>query len=343
MGTHMNKLKLLLIMAACILLISGLFIGSILLNKIPENPNGTVGNTGGNHYNNGLFCEDEGQVFFANPYDQNTLYVMNSDETEVQKLTTVGVKSINAAGKFVYYYQDDVGKGSGLGYAIKTNGIYRVKKDGKSPECLIKEPLLSMNLINNDIYFQHFHNTGGLTLDTIAIDKSSESTALEGIMSPASAADGIIYYAHQEDNFLLYAFDTRTGMNSLLWNHKVYNPIYHTDGYIYFMDVENNYQIHRYHPMTGEDQTLTYDRAENYNVYDNYIYYQKFSTTEPALMRMHTDGSNVEVVSYGNFTNINITSNYVYYTEFGTTAPVFHQHLWEPVNPSVFNPQIAAK
>ena len=32
--------------------------------------------------------------------DENTLYVMNPDETEIKKLTTVGVKSINAAGKY---------------------------------------------------------------------------------------------------------------------------------------------------------------------------------------------------------------------------------------------------
>lgn len=336
----MNKVKTFLIIFILLVIMGAIFIISSIINKIPENPAGTIGNTGGNLYNEGLFCENEGQVFFANPYDENTLYVMNPDETEFEKLTTVGVKSINAAGKYVYYCQDSVGDGSGLGYTIKTTGMYRMTKDGRNTECLKRDPLLTMNLIDNDIYYQHFHNDGGLTLDRISIDKSSEDIALEGIMSPASAADGTIYYAHQEDNFLLYSFNTRTGMNSMLWSHKVYNPVYHTDGYIYFMDVENNYQIHRYNPSTGEDQTLTYDRAENFNVFDNYIYYQKFSQTEPALMRMQTDGSNAEVVAYGNFQNINMTSSYVYFTEYGTTTPVYHQSLYGPVNVSVFSPQV---
>ena len=335
----MNKLKVTLVIIAITLLVGGLLAGSIFINRVPENPPGTVGNTGGNHYNNGLFCEDEGQVFFANPYDQNTLYVMNSNESEVKKLTTVGVKSLNAAGKYVYYYQDDVGAGSGLGFAVKTTGIHRMDKKTQKTECLIKVPLLSMNLINNDIYYQHFKDDG-MSLDTIAIDKSSESTAIEGIMAPSCAVDGVIYYSHQEDNFLLYAYDTRLGMNSLLWNHKVYNPIYHTDGYIYFIDLETNYELHRYNPMTGEEQTITTDRVENYNMYDSYIYYQKFSETTPALMRMQTDGSNAEVISYGNYTNINITSNFVYYTQYGSPTPMYHQYLWGPVNPSVFSPQI---
>ena len=334
----MNKLKTFLIIFLLLVLLGCILVLSFFLNKIPENPVGTVGNIGGNLYHNGLFCENEGQVFFANPYDQNTLYVMNSDETEVEKLTTVGVKSINAAGKYVYYYQDDVGTGSGLGYTVKTTGMYRMKKDGKSPECLIREPMLTMNLIDSKIYFQHFNDEGGLNLDYIAIDKSSEGTALEGIMSPASAIDGSIYYAHQEDNFYLYTYNTRTNMNSMLWNHKVYNPIYHTDGYIYFMDVENNYQICRYNPSTGESEIVTSDRVENFNVYGNYVYYQKFSQSEPALMRVQTDGFNQETVMYGNFHNINITSSYVYFTEYGTTSPMYHQALYGPVNPMVFSP-----
>lgn len=335
----MKKLKTFLLIFILLLLLGSVFVLSYFMNKIPENPTGTIGNTGGNLYNNGLFCENDGQVFFANPYDQNTLYVMNPNETEVKKLTTVGVKSINAAGKFIYYYQDDVGDGSGLGYTVKTTGMYRMKKDGNNPECLIREPMLTMNLIDNKIYFQHFNDEGGLNLDYVAIDKSSEGTALEGIMSPASAMDGSIYYAHQEDNFLLYTYNTRTNMNSVLWNHKVYNPIYHTDGYIYFMDVENNYRICRYNPSSGESQIVTYDRVENFNVYNNYIYYQKFSQTEPALMRVQTDGFNPEVVMYGNFGSINITSTYVYYTEYGTTTPVYHQSLYGPINPTVFTPQ----
>ena len=337
----MNKLRVILVIILLTVVLGGLMAGSYFLNKIPENPIGTIGNTGGNLNNNGLFCESEGQVFFANPYDENTLYVMSSDETEIQKLTTVGVKSINAAGKYVYYYQDSVGDGSGLGYTVKTTGIYRMRKDGKDTECLKREPLLNMNLVDNDIYYQHFNDEGGMSLNKISIDKSSEGTALEGIMSPASAANSIIYYAHQEDNFLLYAFDTRTGMNSLLWNHQVYNPVYHTDGYIYFMDVENNYQLHRYNPSIGEDQTLTYDRVENFNVYDNCIYYQKFSQTEPALMRMQTDGYNAEIIAFGNFENINLTSQYAYFKEYGSSSTVYHQSLWGPVNPTVFMPQVA--
>lgn len=334
----MNKLKTFFVILLLILVLGGLLVGTVYLNKIPENPAGTVGNSAGNLYNKGLFCENEGQVFFANPNDENTLYVMNSDETEFKKLTTVGVNSINAAGKYVYYHQDSVGEGSGLGYTVKTTGMYRMQKNGKGTECLKREPMLSMNLVDNDIYYQHFNDEGGLNLEKISIDKSSEGIALEGVMTPASAANGVIYYAHQEDNFNLYAYDTRTGTNSLFWQHKVYNPIYHTDGYIYFMDVENNYQLHRYNPSTGENQTLTEDRVDLFNVYDNCIYYQHSTGKNPALKRMQTDGNNPEIVMFGIFENINLTSQYAYFSEYGSSTSVYHQSLWGFIRPSIFAP-----
>lgn len=303
-----------------------------------KNPAGTVGNHAGNLYNKGLFCEYEDKVYFANPYDDNTLYVMNSDESETKKLGTVGVNGLNAAGNYIYYYQNGTGEGSGLGYAVKTTGMYRMTKDGKDFLCLKRDPVGTLVLVDNDIYYQHFDGSNGVTLDRISIDKSNEANVMSGIIAPVSANDSILYFANPEDNFYLYSYDTRSGSKSLFWQHRVYNPIYHSDGYIYFMDIDTTYELHRYNPMTGEQQRLTSDRVEAFNVYDNMIYYQKFSKSQPALMRMQTDGYGLEVVSNGLFENINITSNYVYYHEYGTPTPVYKQSLYGSVNPSIFHP-----
>lgn len=334
----MKKIKFILTLIIIILLVGSFSFFTYHKKRIIPNPPGTVGNTAGNLYNNGLFCENDGKVYFSNPYDANTLYVMNPDETEIEKISTMGISSINAAGKFLYFYQGTTAEGSSLGYAVKTTGMYRMTKDGENILCLKREPVAILNLIDNDIYYQHFLDTGGLNLEKIYMDKSSESVIFEGIISPACVVNSIIYYSNPNENLTLYTYDTRTGINSLFWDHRVWNPIYHTDGYIYFMDLETKYQLHRYQPSTGEHQVLTTDRLENYNIYSNYIYYQKYSQTEPVLMRMQTDGSNPEVVAFGNFENINITSNYVYYNEYGSATPIYRQSLTGPVNPTIFSP-----
>lgn len=263
---------------------------------------------------------------------------MNSDETNIQKIGTVGVSSINAGGNYVYYYQKNVGDGSGLGYAVQATGMYRTTKDGKDIICLKRDPVATLILIDNNVYYQHFDGSNGVTLDRISIDKSSEEVILSGQITPASGANSVLYFADPENNYYLYSYDTRSGLKSMVWQHRVYNPVYHTDGYIYFMDIDSTYELHRYQPSTGEHEVLTTDRVETYNVYDNYIYYQKFSQTQPVLMRMLTDGSNAEIVSQGYFEKINITSNYVYFNEYGSPTPIYKQSLYGPVGTGIFSP-----
>lgn len=335
----MKKKQVVLIILSVIIILGGMSVFSYFGSKVERNPEGTVGNTAGNLYNDGLFCENDSLVYFSNPYDEDTLYVMNPDETSAEKLTKVGVKSINAAGDYVYYYQHSTGSGSGLGYTVKTTGMYRMTKDGNKTLCLKRDPVGTLNVIDNTVFYQHYSDAiGGFQLDSISINKEEEANIFESIISPACAINGIIFYNNPTDNNFLYNYDTKTGSNVMILDRRVYNPIYHTDGYIYYMDIESDYQLHRYDMFSQSTEVITTDRVETYNIYEDYIYYQKFSETEPALMRVHTDGTGLELVAYGNYENINITSNYVYFNEYNSPSPIYHQSLWGAVNVGIFQP-----
>ena len=83
----MKKKVIAIICAIVVVLIcAGLFVFSRVTKHIPENPPGTIGNTSGNLYNGGLFCENDGYVYFSNPYDGDSLYCMRPDESEMKKL-----------------------------------------------------------------------------------------------------------------------------------------------------------------------------------------------------------------------------------------------------------------
>ena len=335
----MRKIKAAIVIIVLILIIGALFLVSYLFNRIPPNPDGTVGNTAGNLINNGLFCESDGKVYFANPYDEDTLYVMNPDETQIKKINSLSVQSINAGGKHLYFYKKDARGGAGLGFLIRTTGIYRSKIDGSGETCLKRDPAGVITLVNDNLYWQHYTNKTGTSLDRMATDKSSEETLFTSMISPASVSNGLIYFANPDDLHYLYTFDTYTGTTSLFWQHRVWNPICHGE-YIYYMDLETEYQLHRYSPFTGEIQVLTTDRLDTYNIYGDYIYYQRSSKTNPALVRMRLDGSSVEVIANGVFQNINITSHYVYFNEFGQSTPVYRQSTYGPVGVSIFNPVV---
>ena len=61
--------------------------GTKYLNRTQYNDSYVNGNTTGNLYNDGLFCESNGTVFFANPDDNNYLYSMDLSGGNLKKLS----------------------------------------------------------------------------------------------------------------------------------------------------------------------------------------------------------------------------------------------------------------
>lgn len=303
---------------------------SELLRRVPSNDISVTGNTAGNLNNNGLYAESDGKVYFSNAYDNGCLYSMNLDETDLKKLTTSPVNSINVGGKHLYFYMDSLNGGKGLGYVIRTYGVYRSRLDGKGVECLDRSASITMQLVGDYIYYQHYNNKDFTQLYKVKTDKSENVMVSESIINPAACYNGIIYFNGTEKDHFLYALDTRTDTISTVFEGDLWYPAYQY-GYIYYMDVSSNYRLCRYSLSDNAVEILTNDRVDTFNVGESYIYYQKNSATEPALMRMGLDGSNPEVVAMGNYEKINLTSNYAYFNAFNEPTPVYRT----PVNGAI--------
>lgn len=315
----------------------------ILVSRIPMNDDYTVGNTPGNLNNGGYFCEMDGKVYFANAYDNFGLYSMNSDETELQKLNSGAVSSINAAGNYLYYAQVSGGQadGSGIGNAVRMAGIYRSTLKGKSVVGLDRCDIVSMQLCGNYLYYEKYDKQIGTSLDKIRIDKKDRQTVAEGIINPNCFVDGRIYYNGAAEDHYLHALDVSTDRDTVVWQGNIWNPIVQ-NGYVYYMDVAENYRLCRYSLANNVVEVLTNDRIDMFNVYDSYIYYQVSSADSPALKRMLIDGTSQEVVREGVYQNINITSQYVYFNAFNESTPVYKTYTYGPINVTTFDAAMEA-
>ena len=316
---------------------------AFLSNRTAPVPEGTIGNTGGNLNNRGLFCEYDGKVYFSNAYDDGALYSMNPDETNIKKLNSSKAEYINAGGKYLVYYQkgsSSSGTGS-LKFVGAMNGVYRSKLNGKNTICLDDDASGTILLLENNVYYAHYDTDTALSLRKIRLDKKKAQTLTNYWVNPAACQNGLIYYNGTGDDHYLYAWDTATDTSSIVWEGNMWNPVISGD-YIYYMDVADNYKLYCYSLTNGSTYQLTEDRIDTFNVYGDRIYYQTNSSTEPALKRMYTDGSGVEIVAEGNYTNINITSEYVYFTGFSSEVPVYKTSTTGPVNVETFDAALNA-
>ena len=332
-----HKLRNILILSITGVILIILLILVILSNHIPMNDESTTGNTPGNLNNGGYFCELDERVYFANAYDNFALYSMNPDETDLIKLNDGAVSSINAAGNYLYYFQNsgstDVG---GIGGAVRISGIYRSNLKGKSVIGLDRCNIVSMQLCGNYLFYEKYDKQVGTSLTKVRIDKKDMQTVAEGIINPNCCVNGKIYYNGTAEDHYLHALDVSTSRDSVIWQGNIWNPIVQGD-YVYYMDVGENYRLCRYNLLNNVVEVLTNDRIDMFNVYDNYIYYQVSSADSPALKRMMTDGSSQEIVREGVYQNINITSEYVYFNSFNESTPVYKTYTYGPINVTTFD------
>lgn len=334
-----KKIKAFFAVLVIVVILVVLGIVSYLNDRVKLSAEGTIGNTAGNLNNGGYFCETNGKVYFSNAYDNGTLYCMNPDGTEVEKLLPTKMQYILADENYLYYYQLSSSGQAGLGYVRSTYGIYRSTFNTKKIECLTRDTVFDMQLIDNYIYYTTTAD-GTPQFRKIKIDKSEDKLLDFQAINPSGAANGVIYYNGLETNHYLYSLDPDTDSSTIVWQGNIWDPVY-DNGYIYYMDVENDYRLCRYSLATDEVEILTHDRIDCFNVGGGYIYYQANSSEKPALKKMNVDGSNVEIVAEGNYTNINMTSRYVYFRMFGTETPIYQVPLGS-ANVSTFDAALAA-
>lgn len=331
----MKKKIIIIAGIACLVLVCAvLIIVNIVLKRIPENPPGTVGNTAGNLYNGGLFCQKDGTVYFANPYDSYSLYSMLPDETGITKLKAMNTSSINADSNYVYYYQHGTGGSSGLGAMFNSTGIIRLSR--KNPmDSEILDQALGKYVVLADNYVYYTNTNSGHEVKRVSIDGKEKETLLDINIIPVSIQGSNFYYMNNDKNLHLMALNLSTKTTRQVLADDVYMPIIEGNT-VYGIDIHDDYALIRLDITDGSKITLDSSKTDLLNVTDTYIYYQTSGDT-PQLKRVRRDGSDMEVVADGVHTNINATSRYVYFTRYGGDTPMYKTSLSGPVNVVTFD------
>ena len=330
-----------IVVVAIVLLAVFASVFSKLSKRVPSNPPGTVGNTAGNIYNKGLFCEDDGYIYFANSYDSGSLYSMKADETEMKKLISAKVQYINTGGNFIYYYMADSKTSTGLGFLRRVMGIYRCKKNGTAAVTLSRDPSLEMILINDHLYYMDYDKVKGVHLGKLSTDGKEVTDVSDSIINPAGVYGDVIYYTNPENNHFLMLLDTVTDSMTEVVRVNMWNPI-RLGNYIYYMDIDHDYRLCRYSLQNEEIEILTRDRIDCYNLNTDYIFYQKNDVENPCFKRMRIDGSEEEIIAYGNYTAINVTDRYVYFQQFGDESTTYKTPSYGSINVTEFTAALEA-
>lgn len=306
-----------LIATGIIVLIIALSVVYYFTGRFKYNEEGITGNTAGNLYNEGLFCESNGYVYFANPYDDYSLYKMNIDGENVEKLYTDTVSDINVAGGYIYYTRFNHKSSADIVFTGTLYGVFRLK-DGDSKVVALYNGLVNeVTLSGNYLYFQSYNDKNLFELRKVKIDGKEDTKLSDKAYIPSSVSNGNIYFPEVEGNHNLLRLNTETDNISVYKEGNFYMPII-CSNYIYYIDLDNDRKLCRMNMSNEDVDILSEDKCVNYNISEEkeVIFYQaENSTTDHRLMKMDLQGNNVVTIREGDCFNISITSKYTYFIE----------------------------
>lgn len=286
-------------------------------SKTPLNDSYVNGNTAGNLYNTGLFCENGGTIFFSNPSDKNRLYSMDADGANLKKLSNDVATYINADEHYIYYVRNNLSDSSPFSFLnINTDSLCRIDKKGKETLVLDTEPSLYASLIGNYIYYLHYDKTDATSLYKVKID-GTELQQVDKNPYYTCAADGqYIYYNGLENDHNIWRLNTVSDSIDTVYLGNCWMPTVTDNSIAYFMDCDNGYKLAKVDLNSEEKVILCDDRIDCYNLSGSYIYFQR--NNSPALCRIRTDGSDYTVIKEGIYSDINVITDSVYFRDFNS-------------------------
>lgn len=316
MSKRTTHKKALIILAILILVAVATSLLRHQLTKTHFNDGFVNGNTAGNLYNAGLFCESDGTIFFSNPSDGHRLYSMSADGSDLKKLCNDSASYINADSHYVYYVRNNVNDNTAFSFLKwNSNSLCRIKRKGGEITILDTKPSLYSSLVGNYVYYIHYDSTDASTLYRVKIDGEEQKQIHPSPILPCATNGPYIYYNGIDSDHAIYQLDTQTNVSSMIYDGSCQSPIV-AGNTAYFLDCENNYALTAVDLTTKETTVLTHDRVDCYNIAGSYIYYQRSSQSDPALCRVSTVGGAPEELLAGNYTDINVIGDRVYFYSF---------------------------
>lgn len=289
----------------------------IYADRFKYNEKNAVGNTAGNLSTGGLFCEDDGYIYFANPYDENKLYRMDTEGENAEKVCDDIVSYINIEGDYIYYARFNDKDAVETIFKGNLYGVFRLKKGSDKPEAIHAGIVTNIALYGNYIYFQGYNDNKMLELRKVKIDGNEDKKISDAEYVPVSVSNGNIYFPEVNGNHNLMKLDTETDKITVYKTGNFYMPVV-VNNCLYYIDLDNSRKLTKMNLSTEEIKIITEDSCVSYNIAadKNIIFYQAENTRDDhKLVKTDINGENTTVVREGDCYNISITSKYMFYIE----------------------------
>ncbi len=311
-----------LIVLAGITIIAMLGVFAYSSGRTYYNEEDEVGNTPGNIYNGGLFCEQNGRIYFSNDAADGKLYVMNLDCSNIKKIYDDKSVFINADDNYIYYVRANNTRENSSGSIMMfyNTGVFRLNNNGSNLLAYTGNPGAYPMLHGNYLYLQRYDVNIGLYLYRYKIDGKEERLLLKDAVIPITVQNNALLYTGYSGNHNINAMDLKSFTSHTSISGNIAYPIF-TENAIYYINMDDDYHIYRMNLDGSDPKPVIKKRCSTYNITNDgrYLFYQVDDTKHNGINRYDLKEEKNDFLMDGNFKQIHVTTNYVFFKDFDNT------------------------
>ncbi len=290
-------------------------------NHVSFNKESEIGNSNGNIYNGGLFCQQDTTIYFTNDYDDGALYSMNSLCENMNKISVDKAVYINSDDRYIYYVKADslLENSSKANMRYNNGGVYRMNNNGTFLKNITSNPASNLILFGNYLYYQQYYVPDGMSLARTKLDATDNRILTHSSAIPYTVQDGTFYYyplnKPQIKGILLDSFTTH-----VKYKASYQYPIAFGD-YIYYINPSDKNYIYRMKKDGTDPTKLISESCATYNITNTgkYLYYQVGNGKSNRISRLNLETMKKETVAKGSYRNIFVTDYYVFFNNYEHT------------------------
>lgn len=283
--------KTLISILIVIVMISTIYVAEPNTTKSAIN---TIGNTSQNINEGGLIAKQGDWIYFANAMDDEKLYKMRLDGSEMTLIHGDDhVDYINVIGDWVYYRND--------------SNIFKIKIDGTGNKRITDESTANIFVIGNVIYYNSYSGQK-ISINKINSD-GTKRTKIADVKSEAFTIEGDwIYYV---DGYNLVKIKTDGTKKTTILKDSMPFHINVVGEWIYFTNYKDGAKLYKIKSDGKGKQKLNNLRTQGIYVIGDWVYYQAQEHT--GLFRVKTNGTNNEKpVKLSDINRINVIDDWIY-------------------------------
>ncbi len=326
-------MKRVIVIAVVAAIIGGFVLYSYFTSKVYKSAPGTVGNTAGNLYNGGLFCENGDRIYFSNPNDDYTLYSMNLQIDDFKKLYDDYARYINVDENYVFYTRMNNKKTNPTQsiFIFYSTGVFRLKKNGGSLQMISPDPCGSLLLYDNRLYYESYKDNA-LTLHRVDINKENDRKLFSDDTPVASVYGDKLYYSGNLSDQNIHYVNT-SGNTAVAVETKAYLPIALDEG-IFYISTENDYNIYLVDYEDKERKCIVNRPVTWYNITTDgkYVFYNCDREDENGMYMLDREKNEETKIAEGNFKWINLAGGYCFYFDFFTEKVYAYDYVNKRLN-----------